>query len=415
MNSKEIASTSASVALVLAALLACKGKKDDSSSSTTTSSGDPGSGNAAATPAGEPPPGDKPGKGCVLPEAIHADFTVTKGCTTHLKNVLYVFDEATLTIEPGVKILAETDSYLRIDKGKLVVKGTAAEPVTFTSANTTKAPGDWGGIGFREGVMAGTYIEHAIIEYAGSKNNSGEAAIKLESMRQGKRISISDVNITQSGQFGIQTDDNGTFAKFENNQLTGNKKGSLNVTAEVLGTIGKGNKFVDPIHVRETRMDESTTWPAFDVPVIVDGNIHVGSESAVPILTIADKTTLKMGSGNFITVGERGAGALVAKNVTFTSASPSPAEGDWVGIFLYRKSNGTDIEGCTFEYGGSTANAGQGVITFWDMPAKEAKSVKLENNTFKNIATGAIHSPDGDCAGFAKANKVEGADPICPK
>jgi len=414
MTPKEIVSTSASVALVLAALLACKGKKDEGSSSTTTTSAEPGSGNAA-TPAGEPPPGDKPGKGCVLPEAIHADFTVTKGCTTKLANGLYIFDEATLTIEEGAKILANTDSFIWVDKGKIVVKGTAAAPVTFTSANTTKAPGDWVGIGFREGVMAGTSIEHAIIEYAGSKNNGGEAAIKLESMRQGKRISISDTNITQSGQWGIQTDDNGTFAKFENNQLTGNKKGSMNVTAEVLGSIGKGNKFVDPIHVRDSRIDETTTWPPFDVPVVIDGNIRVASESSVPILTIADKTTVKMGNGSYFAIADSGSGALVAKNVTFTSASPSPAEGDWTGILLYRKSNGSDIEGCTFEYGGSTANAGQGVITFWDIPAKEAKSVKLENNTFKNISTGAIHSPDGDCAGFAKSNKVEGTDPICPK
>jgi hypothetical protein len=122
-----------------------------------------------------------------------------------------------------------------------------------------------------------------------------------------------------------------------------------------------------------------------------------------------------MQNGTYFTVAEMGPGALVAKNVTFTSASPSPAEGDWTGIFLYRKSNGTDIEGCTFEYGGNSSGAGKGVITFWDIPAKEAKAVKLENNTFKNIATGAIHSPDGDCAGFAKSNKVEGTDPMCPK
>jgi hypothetical protein len=416
MRSKELVLVSASLGMVLAALLACKQKKDDGSGSATTTSADPATGATTVTPAGEPPPGDKPGKGCVLPNEIHANFTVTKGCTTHLKGALNVYDEATLTIEAGVKILAETDAYLWVDKGKLLVKGTAAEPVTFTSANTTKAPGDWVGIGFREGVMSGTSIEHAIIEYAGSKNNGGVAAIKLDSMRQGKRISITDTNITLSGQFGITTDDNGSFAVFENNQLTGNKSGSLNTTGEVLGSIGKGNKFVDPIHVKETQMDETTTWPAFDVPVIVDGNINIGSDTAIPILTIADKTTVKVGSNLYFWVASRGAGAIVAKNVTFTSASPSPSQGDWVGILIGAKANGTNLDGCTFEYGGGRSQGGMGVITFYGVDAKGSKGVKVQNSTFKNIDTGAFGSGDHDCGDFLKAgNKVEGTDPLCTK
>jgi hypothetical protein len=412
MRSKELVHVSASLAIVLGALLACKGKKDDSGSSTTTST-DP----AATTVAtAAPPPGEKPGKGCVLPGSIKADFTVTKGCTTKLKGGLYVNDEATLTIEEGVKILAETDAYLWIDKGKLIVKGTAASPVTFTSANTSKAPGDWVGIGFREGVMAGTTIEHAIIEYAGSKNNSGESAIKLDAMRQGKRISITDTNITQSAQFGIETDLHGTFARFENNQLTGNKKGSLNVTAEVLGSIGTGNKFVDPIHVKDSRLDESTTWASVDVPIIIDGNIHVGSTSSIPILTIPEKAIVKVGSGLYFWIAEGGAGAVVAKNVTFTSASPSPAEGDWIGFFIGEKANATNFDGCTIEYAGDKKSGGNGAFTFYGVNAKDSKGVKLTNNTFKNIHTGAMGSSDHDCASFATTgNKVEGTIPLCSK
>jgi hypothetical protein len=244
----------------------------------------------------------------VLPEGtLKADFTVTKGCTTHLKGALFVEEGATLTIEEGVKILAATDSYLWIDYGKLIVKGTAKAPVTFTSDNKSPAPGDWVGLGFREKTNAGTVIEHAIIEYAGSKNQSGVGAIHLESMRAGGRISIIDTNITQSAQFGIVADDKATFAKFENNQLTGNKSGSMKVSAEVLGSLGKGNKYVDPIHVPQSQVNETTTVGPIDVPLFIDGTIDIGSETSVATFTLPEKAVVKMASQTYISVGSHGA------------------------------------------------------------------------------------------------------------
>lgn len=408
------------LALVLATQLACNYfKKDEGTSSgggTTSGGGNTTTAQTAATEPGTPPPGDKPGKGCVLPDgAIHADFTITKGCTTHLKGGLYVEDGATLTIEAGVKILAATDSYLWIDYGKLLVQGTAKEPVTMTSENKSPAPGDWVGLGFREKTSAGTVIEHAIIEYAGSKNQSGVGAIHLESMRAGGRISIVDTNITQSAQYGIVADDNATFARFENNQLTGNKSGSMSVHAEVLGSLGKGNKYVDPIHVQGSHVKEPTTVGPIDVPLIVDGSIDLGSDSKVVTFTLPEKATVKFGQKQYISVGSDGSAALVAKNVTFTSASPSPAAGDWVGIFLYDKSSGTNIDGCTFEFGAGNDQSGQGYVTFYGHDAKGAKGVTIQNNTFKTGELGAIGSGDHDCAGFVKnGNKFEGM-PACTK
>lgn len=406
------------IAFVLATQLACGWlKKEEGTSSGTTTSGGGRGGNAdPAVEPGTAPPGDKPGKGCVLPDgAIKADFTVTKGCTTHLKAGLYVRQGATLTIEEGVKVLAATDSYLWVDYGKLVVKGTAKAPVTFMSDNTSPAPGDWVGIGFREKTNAGTIIEHAIIEYAGSKNQGGVGAVHLESMRAGGRISIVDTNITQSAQFGVVADDNATFAKFENNQLTGNKSGSMKVSAEVLGSLGKGNKYVDPIHVPQSRVNDTTAVGPIDVPIFLDGNLDVGAESSVATLTFPEKAVVKMGPQTYISVGSHGAAALVARNVTFTSGSPSPSAGDWVSIFLYPKSSGTVIDGCTFEFGGDKTNSGKGFITFYAQDAKNVKGVTIQNNTFKSSEQGAFGSGDDDCAGFVKnGNKFEGV-PACTK
>ena len=281
---------------------------------------------------------------------ITKNFTITKGCAIVAKHALDVREGATLTIEEGVKISFDTDTYLWVRYGKLVISGTAAAPVLFTSANTSPAAGDWVGIGFEEKTGAGTSIDHLTIEYTGSKSSSGHGALELEDMRTGGRISVTNSTFQKSAQFGIIAGDNATFEKFENNTFKDNKSGSMNVKAEVLGSVGRGNTFSQPIHVKGSEVDQTTTWPAFDVPVFVDGDINIKSDSSVPTLTIADKTIVKMTTSSMIDVGEGNPGALVAKNVTFTSSSPSPAEGDWSGIFIHAKSNGTTIDGCTFEY-----------------------------------------------------------------
>lgn len=353
--------------------------------------------------------------GCDWPESGDHDITITKGCKVVAKDSLHVKDGATLTIEEGVTISFETDRYIWVDYGKLVVKGTAAAPVTFTSNNKSPAAGDWIGIGFEEKTMAGTSIDHAIFEYTGSKNNGGVGAVELRNMRQGGRISITNTTFRNGAQFGLVTDDNGTFAKFENNTFKDNAKGSVHAVAETLGTFGKGNTFSQPIHIRESKIEENCTWPPLDVPVFVDHHISIESDSAVPTFTIADKTVLKFAKDEYIQVGNGSskAGALVAKNVTFTSASPAPSPGDWSGIFINPKSNGTDIENCTFEFFGSTDHGSHGALTLDNANAKDLTNVTIKGNTFTKGKQQVMASDDHLCAPFDKAgNKADGV-PFC--
>ncbi len=81
---------------------------------------------------------------------------------------------STLTIEPGVTIRFDStsDNGLQLgssDKrqGLLVAAGTAASPITFTSAKPTPAPADWKNIYFAYSPATGNKIDHAVIEYAG--------------------------------------------------------------------------------------------------------------------------------------------------------------------------------------------------------------------------------------------------------
>ena len=68
-----------------------------------------------------------------------------------LRGWVYIADGATLTIEPGTVILGDKDTKasLIVERGgKLYAKGTASEPIVFTSEQPKgqRRPGDWGGL-----------------------------------------------------------------------------------------------------------------------------------------------------------------------------------------------------------------------------------------------------------------------------
>lgn len=88
--------------------------------------------------------------------------------------------EPVLTIEANVKIRFIKKGGLYIErstgtspaKGALVVKGTSAKPVVFTSAEAAPAAGDWQGLWFGGVPSAKNKIEYASIEYAGGQTGT---------------------------------------------------------------------------------------------------------------------------------------------------------------------------------------------------------------------------------------------------
>jgi hypothetical protein len=83
---------------------------------------------------------------------ITSNVTWTTGKTYKLTGLIYVTNNATLTIQPGVVVkgvYSNTGTALIITRGaKLNAVGTATAPIVFTSAKIagSRAPGDWGGI-----------------------------------------------------------------------------------------------------------------------------------------------------------------------------------------------------------------------------------------------------------------------------
>jgi hypothetical protein len=91
-----------------------------------------------------------PSPNVTISGAITTNTTWTTGNTYLLQGLVYVKNNATLTIQPGVKILGDnTGAAIIVTRGaKINAVGTATSPIVFTS---DKAPGqrnkgDWGGI-----------------------------------------------------------------------------------------------------------------------------------------------------------------------------------------------------------------------------------------------------------------------------
>ena len=87
----------------------------------------------------------------IIAGTIDKDTKLTKRNTYQLVGIVYVTNNATLTIEPGTVIRGDdkTCGTLVITNGaKIMAEGLETDPIVFTSNkdNTERKPGDWGGI-----------------------------------------------------------------------------------------------------------------------------------------------------------------------------------------------------------------------------------------------------------------------------
>ncbi len=91
-------------------------------------------------------------RGDTIRTDILADRTLDADTTYVLSGFIHVANGATLTIQPGTRILGDADvlgSSLFIMRGaKINAVGTANAPIVFTSSRPVgaRAPGDWGGV-----------------------------------------------------------------------------------------------------------------------------------------------------------------------------------------------------------------------------------------------------------------------------
>ncbi len=353
-------------------------------------------------------PKAKGGKGCKLPEGdIKADWTIPAGCALKVKEHIRIDGGATLTLGAGAKLSMSPGSEIYVENGKIVAKGTEDEPVVFTSANGSPAAGDWGGIFFGGDTMAGTTLDHVVIEYAGKQGGHGEAAIIVYGDVGASRIALTNSTLRKNAHAALHNiHPKSKFAKLEGNVFKDNDKASLVLHPEVLGSVGS-NKFGDPIRLLDGDVETSATWPKLDVPLLVDGILAIAGKGKAATVTLADKTVFKVVGGRAIFIGRGDGGGFIGKGTKFTSANDSPAAGDWEGLFIEPGAKNTTLEDCTVEYAGKQG-LGKAAVVFYETEPKKLKTVSFKGCTFRKNEHGAFQSNTGDCGTLPDDNKVEG-------
>lgn len=141
----------------------------------------------------------------VVPAIIDRNTTLTKDNTYLLQGIVYVINNAVLTIEPGTVIRGDyaSSGTLVITKGaKLMAVGTESNPIVFTSNKSIgeKKPGDWGGVIILGDAPVNKIAGVGMIEwgldtryaqFGGSNENDNSGEIKfLRIEYPGKKLSL---------------------------------------------------------------------------------------------------------------------------------------------------------------------------------------------------------------------------------
>ncbi|MFZ4664576.1 MAG: hypothetical protein ACOYNY_46715 [Caldilineaceae bacterium] len=299
----------------------------------------------------------------------------------------------TLLIEPGAIVKFNDDSLFNID-GVLNARGTAENPITFTSSKddlaggdtngdgsaSAPAPGDWTMIRFRDPSNdINSIIEYAILRYAGENRGTGYGALHLEA------ASPTIINTVIEESFGYAI--SGDVASFPT--LVGNR----------LARNG-GNGFV----IREGQMTTSGVWRNIDMAYTLLRPIAI-REGAT--LTLDPGVVVKFADDGYVDVyGAFKAAGTVDEPVIFTSlkddtvggdtngdsALTAPSAGDWTMIRFYDASNDANslIDHAIVRYAGENRGSRFGAIHL------EAAAPTITNNTFEDnfwyAISGDVHS-----------------------
>ena len=328
----------------------------------------------------------------ILGETVQANATWTNPGfpLSILGNVTVAGDAArlvTLTLSPGMTLKFASSVGLFIGtfstRGALIAPGTSAQPITFTTANASPAPGQWQGIVFdvlSDGPTS--LLDHVVVDDAGQfstadvRVSTSAPTIRNSVIRNSAYYGISgtsgaspiiqsnlftnnvnfDVNI--SGTSGAQVTGNtiGNSVLFDTaagaHAVTGNVFTSYNsatmrlrVGAHAVAGLStntfNGTGANSAVEVLGETLSSDATWANLGFPYLMLGNVTIAKDPVnAATLTLTPGTTFKFNGSVGLFVGTTTQrGALVAPgtgvaSINFTANSASPTPGFWQGIYF---------------------------------------------------------------------------------
>ncbi len=282
---------------------------------------------------------------------------------------------AELKIDPGVKIVTKADSRIDINVGgRIIAAGTADSMVVITGE--VKTPGHWQGINISSNDPANS-IEYTEISYGGG---SGYANVNVNYEAQ---VSLINSTFTYSKTVGVVLENGSKLNIFQQNTFQNNTVAAMDIPLNLLGSLdtqstfaGENGKDIIRVSAREVASDQ--TWPAVDVPYLLQGSPDISAT-----VTIAAGAQFLMASGSRLDVYS---GALIVAGtadniVTFKGEVETP--GYWSGINFTSNNPANSINYADIRHAGSNGYAGAYI-------QYESKA-NITNSTFAENATYGVH------------------------
>lgn len=299
----------------------------------------------------------------IVDEDIAASTTWTKNKIYFIQGTVRIENNVVLTIEPGTVIKFDKDAEFDVGSssyGTVIAKGTADDPIIFTSNATVKAKGDWYGVYLYDGAN-NCEFEYCTFEYGGGYSVS-DGVMNLSETN----ASFKNCTFSQSKYYGVHAEDAG-FDAFSNNTFSNCDLNPIYIYPEFVNEIGAGNVYDGgTIDVEQGYLEKTGTvvWSNQGIPYKILGTLNVGSPSGT-ILSIAPGTTLAFTHDAELGVGNNGEyGDLVCEgtstdHVIFTSSAASPTNGDWYGIYFYDGTgSASNFDYFDISYGGGYGSDG---------------------------------------------------------
>ena len=264
----------------------------------------------------------------------------------------------TLTIQPGVEVQFDGGGFiLRANSGgTLDAQGTAAQPITFTSAISVPHAGDWSGIQALGG--GNLQLDFCDVAYAGSSGANGTLDLETSAAQ------VSNCRIHDGATAGIYLSGVGITPTLQSVQVDHNAGLGVNQSTLDMNptyhNLMLANNGTDAVAVASGNASHPVVLdgsPAAlnGAPIILPGvGLYAGS-----VLTITPGTRLLMQANSTLDVyqGALNAVGTTDQPITFTSVMTTPHAGDWRGIVL-RSAQPARLGYCDLsEAGGSTASS----------------------------------------------------------
>lgn len=279
----------------------------------------------------------------------------------------------TLTIAAGTTFRLGAEIRFRVgfqQPGKLIMPGTATQPIAIVSDKAAPAKGDYGGMLFGN-EDTGSELRYVSMNHCGQASVSA-ACITVQGnagQRASNTVLFDNVTISNSATMGVEVFANAAFTTGSTNlSVSSGNSYPVSIGTDEAFSLPAGGTYTGntPNHIQliDSDVTVSASWINAGIPYakhFSGGSIDIDaltSTSPPPTLTLAAGTIIRMGEDTGIRIGKFFGGALIANGtatsaIVFTPDQTTPTPAFWVGIEVASQaSSATKFNYVTVEYGG---------------------------------------------------------------